>query len=483
MGDELTALSGHEQASLLRSRQISPVELTAAYLAQIERWDGQLKAWITVDGERALSRARQAESEILAGNYRGPLHGIPYGVKDQMHAVGFPTTLATRVLDPEETVAPGNAAVIDSLDAAGAILLGKQNLHEFGKGGTLTFPFGQPRNPWNPAYSASSSSTGSGIAPAARMCTYSLAEDTGGAIRGPAALNGVVGLRPTYGRVSRHGAVMAAYTSDTIGPLARTVGDVAQVLEAIAGPDPRDPLCSRRPTEPYAAGLATSLKGKRLAVIREVAWGSGTSDEVKTAFSAALDMLRDLGAEIEEISLPLALYAVPLQLLSADADVAAWFVEKYMRERYDRFDVGTRTRLAASALIPATVYNRAMRARVIVREQVLAATRNADALICPTMIRPTKPIDQEREEISSCDDAVVRLMERRIGVYPFSLANVPAISVPMGFCSAGMPLALQFAARPFAEASLLSIAHAYEQAAGWFRQLPQLDATLAPMAA
>ncbi|MCK0207503.1 amidase family protein [Starkeya koreensis] len=483
MSEELTALSGGEQATLIARREISPVELVRAYLARIEASDDTLRAWITVDGERALAAARTAESEIAAGRYRGALHGIPYGVKDQMHAVGFPTTLATRVLDPEEMVAPHNAAVIERLDAAGAILLGKQNLHEFGKGGTIDFPYGQPRNPWNPAYSASSSSTGSGIAPAARMCTFSLGEDTGGSVRGPAAMNGVAGLRPTYGRVSRYGAVMEAYTTDTIGPLARSVADIATVLGAIAGHDPRDPLTSPRPVEDYAAGLGRPLKGRRLAIVREIAWGPGTTDEVKTVFAAAVEVLRGLGAEIEEVSLPLALYAVPLQLLSTDADVAATFVKKYLRERYERFDTGTRTRLAASSLIPATVYNRAMRARAIVRQQVLDAVRRYDALIGPTMIRPTKPIEQEQEKVESSDEAVMRLMERRIGVYPFSLANVPALSVPMGFCANGLPLALQFAGKPFDEATLLNIAYGYEREAGWWRQLPDLERTLAPMAA
>ncbi len=357
MSDELTALSGSEQARLIESRQISPVDLVKAYLARIECWDDVLRAWITVDGDRALAAARTAEDEIAAGRYRGPLHGIPYGVKDQMHAVGFPTTLATKVLDPGEMVAPCNAAVIERLDQAGAILLGKQNLHEFGKGGTIDFPYGQPRNPWNPAYSASSSSTGSGIAPAARMRTFSLGEDTGGSVRGPAALNGIAGLRPTYGRVSRFGAVMEAYTTDTIGPLARTVADIATVLEVIAGHDARDPLSSRRPVDRYAAGLDRPIKGRRLAIVSEIAWGPGTTDEVKAVFAKAVEVLRALGAEIEEVSLPLALYAVPLQLLSTDADVAAYVVKKYLRERYDRFDTGTRTRLAASSLIPATVYN------------------------------------------------------------------------------------------------------------------------------
>jgi aspartyl-tRNA(Asn)/glutamyl-tRNA(Gln) amidotransferase subunit A len=479
VSDELTALCGDEQAKLIRCRAISPVDLVQAYLARIERWDGILRAWISVDGERAIAAARTAEQEITSGHYRGPLHGIPYGVKDQMHAVGFPTTMGTRVLDPHETVAPCNAAVIERLDAAGAILLGKQNLHEFGKGGTIDLPFGQPRNPWNPAYSSSSSSSGSGIAPSAGMCTFAIGEDTGGSIRDPAAMNGVVGLRPTYGLVSRYGAVAQAYTSDTIGPLARTVRDVAGVLEVIAGHDQRDPLSSRRSVGPYVATLDRPIKGLRLAVVREMTWGAGTTDEVKTVFQVALDVLRSLGAQIEEVSLPLAGYAVPLQLLTADADVASHFVKNYLRDRYDRFDVGTRTRLAAASLVPATVYNRAMRARVLVRQEVLEATKAYDALVCPTIARATKPIEQEQETIETSDDAVVRLMGRRISAYPFSVANVPAISLPMGFASNGLPLAIQLATKPFDEATLFNVAHAYERAAGWWQSRPDLERTLA----
>jgi aspartyl-tRNA(Asn)/glutamyl-tRNA(Gln) amidotransferase subunit A len=479
---DLVNMSCWEQAELVRTRSISPVDLLKAYLDRIEAFDGVLRAWITVRPEAALARARKAEAEIGRGECRGPLHGIPYGVKDQMHALGFPTTLGTRVLEESETVAPCTATVIERLDSAGAILLGKQNLHEFGKGGTIDFPFGQPRNPWHPNYSASSSSTGSGIAPAAGMCGFSIGEDTGGSIRGPASCNGVVGMRPTYGRVSRFGGVMHAYTSDTFGPLARTVRDAANVLQAIAGHDPRDPLSSARPVPDFSARLGQSIEGVRLAVFREIAWGPGTSSEVKNAFAAALDLLRSLGAEINEVSLPLARHAVSLQLLTADADVASWFLQNYLRDRYDRFDAGTRTRLAAAALIPAAAYNRAMRARVLVRRQVLDALRHCDALICPTNITAPKLIQAVQEKVSSAEEVGSRLLERRISVYPFSLSNVPAISVPCGFSKAGLPIGLQFAARPFAEDRLFSIAHAYEQAAGWHAIHPDLPATLAAAA-
>lgn len=478
----LAHLSGAEQARLIRRRDISPVDLIRAALDRIGRYDGRLRAWITVDPDRAFAAAKRAEAEIGRGAYRGPLHGLPYGVKDQMHALGFPTTLGTRVLDAHETVAPCDAAVVERLEAAGAILIGKQNLHEFGKGGTIDFPFGQPRNPWHPDYSASSSSTGSGIAPAAGMCSFSIGEDTGGSIRGPASCCGVVGLRPTYGRVSRHGAVMHAYTSDTLGPLARTVEDAALVLSAIAGHDPRDPLSSDRPVPDYAAGLGKELRGKRLGVVREIAWGSGASDEVKGAFAVALDVLRQEGTEIEEVSLPLAKHAVALQLLTADADVASWFLANYLRDRYDRFDVGTRTRLAAAALIPASAYNRAMRARALVRAQVLDALRGVDALVCPTNVTAPKPIEAVQEKVRADAEVTPRLIERRISLYPFSLSNVPAISVPCGFSEAGLPIGLQFAAKPFDEAGLFAVAHAYERAGGWGLRAPDLDRTLAEAA-
>jgi aspartyl-tRNA(Asn)/glutamyl-tRNA(Gln) amidotransferase subunit A len=480
---DLVNLSGAEQGRLIQSRKISPVELVSAYLDRIEEFDSTLRAWINVRPEAALEKARQAEDEILRGGYRGPLHGLPYGVKDQIHAMGFPTTLGTRVLDESETHPPHDATVIERLDAAGAILLGKQNLHEFGKGGTIDFPFGQPRNPWHPRYTASSSSSGSGIAPAAGMCTFSLGEDTGGSIRGPASCNGVVGLRPTYGRVSRFGGVMEAYTTDTIGPLARTVEDAANILHSIAGGDPRDPLSSTRPVSHYAQMLGGGIKGMRLGVVREIAWGRGTSAEVQDAFRRAVEVLRALGAEVTELSLPWVGFSVPLLLLSTDADVASWFLKKYLRDRYDRFDIGTRTRLAAATLIPATVYNRAMRARVLVRNQVLEALRECDALICPTNVTAPKLIEANQETVSDDrDDVVARLIERRISLYPFSLANVPAVSVPAGFSKEGLPLALQIAGRPFAEATILRVAHTYEQATEWHLRHPDLQESIAKAA-
>lgn len=479
---DLHYMSALEQADLIRTRQISPVDLVTASLDRIEAYDDTLRAWITVNPELALQQARTAETEIAGGSYRGPLHGLPYGVKDQMHAVGFPTTLGTHVLNEEETVAPGDAAAITRLKEAGAILIGKQNLHEFGKGGTIDFPFGQPRNPWNPEYSPSSSSSGSGIAPAAGLCSFSIGQDTGGSVRGPASFNGIVGMRPTHGRISRQGCIMHAYTTDTLGPLGRSVADVAAVLGAISGFDAADVLSARAEVPDFAAGLDVGVKGMRFAVVREMAWGDATDPQVKAAFTRAVDVLAGLGAEIEEVSLPLAKWAVPLQLLTADADVASYFLANYLRDRYERFDRGTRTRLVASSLVPVSIYNRAMRARVLVRAQVMEAIGRYDALLSPTNVAPPKPIEATQERVDIKGELVARLIERRICHYPFSLANVPALTVPMGFSAAGLPMALQIAGKRFDEVTLFRVGAAFEAATDWHRQHPDLERTLKQVA-
>lgn len=473
--NELVFLGAAEQGRLIRSRKLSPVELVRACLARIERFDGVLRAYITVCADEALAQARQAEREITAGNHRGPLHGIPFGVKDQLCTRGIRTTLGSRIM--ADHVPDFDATVIARLRAAGAILIGKENLHEFGKGGTHVFPFGQPRNPWDPERTPSSSSSGSGIAPAAGFCSGSLGEDTGGSVRGPAAANGVVGLRPTYGRVSRHGGVMHAWTGDTIGPLTRTVRDNAIFLGAIAGFDAYDALASRRPVPNYAAALKADLKGLRLALVKEMAWAEGVHPEVRVAFEHALAVLKQLGAEVGEVSLPWARHAIPLQMLTSDADVAAMYVP-LLRSRWHEFDVGTRTRMASAALVPAAVYSRAMRARAVVRGQILSALGQWDALLSPANLNPPALIDDAREKVEANGDVEKHLILRRICTHPFGVANVPALVLPMGYTRDGLPLGLQIAARPFAEETVYRVGHAYEQATPWHTRHPDLERTL-----
>jgi aspartyl-tRNA(Asn)/glutamyl-tRNA(Gln) amidotransferase subunit A len=465
----------------MRDRKLSPVELVRACLERIGRYDGVLRAYITVLSEQALAQAQEAEREIAAGKYRGPLHGLPFGIKDQFCTRGIRTTLGSRIT--ADYVPDHDAAVIEQLRAAGAILIGKENLHEFGKGGTNVFPYGQPRNPWNPGHNPASSSSGSGIAPAAGFSSGSLGEDTGGSVRSPAAANGIVGLRPTFGRVSRYGGVMYGWTADTVGPLTRTVEDNALFLQAIAGHDPRDPLSSTRPVPDYAAALRPDVRGLTLAVVRELTWPDGVHAEVRSAMEAALDVLRRLGARVKEISLKLAKHAVPLQLLTSDSDIAAMMLQRWLRTRWNDFDVGTRTRLAAGCLVPAAVYHRAMRARVLVRREILDALAGCDALLCPAALSPPGRIDAAREQVDSPEDMDQKVLLRRISTYPFSLANIPAIALPMGYAKNGLPVSLQVAAKPFDEATVFRVAHAYERATAWHQRHPDLARTLQQAAA
>ena len=472
---ELVFLSIARQAELIRERALSPVELVRAYLGRIARYDGVLRAYITVCAEEALAAAADAEREIAAGRYRGPLHGIPFGAKDQLCTRGIRTTVGSKVMS--DYVPDFDATVIARLAQAGAILIGKENLHEFGKGGTNVFPYGQPRNPWDPARNPGSSSSGSGIAPAAGLCSASLGEDTGGSVRGPAAACGAVGLRPTFGRVSRHGGVMYGWTADTIGPITRTVEDNALILKAIAGHDEADPLTGTRAVPDYTAGLGSDIRGLRLGVVAEMAWPEGVDPEVRAAFQAAIDVLKDLGAELAEISLPWAKHAIPLNMLTSDADVASMYLP-LLRTRWHEFDVGTRTRMATAALVPAAIYSRAMRARAVVRNQILDALQSCDALICPTSLKPPARIEDAREKVESKADVAQRLILRRISTHPFGTANVPALALPMGFTREQLPLSLQIAGRPYGEETVYRIGHAYERATAWHEQHPDLDRTL-----
>jgi aspartyl-tRNA(Asn)/glutamyl-tRNA(Gln) amidotransferase subunit A len=479
--DELVFLSAAEQGRLIRDRKLSPVDLMRACLERIERYDPVLRACITVLAEPALAQAREAEREIQRGGWRGPLHGLPYGVKDQLCTRGVRTTAGSRIL--ADHVPDFDATVITRLRAAGAILISKENLHEFGKGGTNVFPYGQPRNPWHPDHTPAGSSSGSGIAPAAGFCSGSLGEDTGGSVRSPAAANGIVGLRPTFGRVSRHGGLMYGWTADTIGPLTRTVEDNALFLGAIAGHDPADPLTSTRAVPDYAAALTPDLRGLTLAVVREMSWPDGVHAEVRAAMEAALVVLRELGATVKEISLRLAKYSVPLQLLTSDSDIASMMLKRWLRTRWEDFDVGTRTRLAAGCLIPAAVYHRAMRARALVRKEVLEALAGCDALLCPTNLNPPGRNEAVREKVETEEDMGGKVLLRRISTYPFSTANVPALAVPMGYTKNGLPVSLQIAAKPFDESTMFRVAHAYERATPWHRRHPDLAHTLQQAAA
>jgi len=468
-GDDVAFLGARRLGALVRERKVSPVEIVRLYLDRIERLDSRLRAYITVLPDAALDTARRAEAAVMRGDALGPLHGVPYAVKDQLDTAGVRTTSGSRIL--EHHVPGEDATTIARLNAAGGILLGKLNLTEFALGGTQQFPFGQPRNPWNLEHDPGGSSSGSGIAVAAGLCAASLGEDTGGSVRSPASFCGVVGLRPTWSRVSRHGSFPLSWSMDTPGPLARTVEDVACLLQVIAGYDPKDALSSREPVPDYARSLAGGVRGLRIGIIRELTFGPETEDEVKTAVVEAARRLGELGAVTEEVSLRLVPLAGAVFMALADSDGAGVHYG-WLRTRAADYDQGTRRRLLTASLIPAVIQQRAARARALLRDEMRAALARHDLLLCPTAHQAAPPIAAARGVITSRHEVAGRFFTRRSYVTPAALAGLPAIAVPCGFTRSGMPLSLQLIARHFDEATLLRAAHAYEQSCEWWTRRP-----------
>lgn len=472
-------MSLSELGARLRALELSPVELVERSLARIERYDGVLRSHISVFADRARGQARQAEREIAAGAWRGPLHGVPYGVKDQLHTQGDRTTLGSRVL--ADAVSSETATTVARLEDAGAILIGKHNLHELGKGGTVEFPFGYPRNPWHLQASSSSSSNGSGVAVAAGLNAFALGEDTGGSIRGPAAAMNLVGLRPTFGRVSRHGGVMYGWMADTIGPLTRTVADAAIVLGVIAGHDPLDPLTSRAPVPDYLAALGDDVRGLRIGLVPELTWVDGLHPAVERAMRQAIEVFESAGVRVEEVSLPTTRRTSALTSATTDVDVAAVVMQRFLRDRWDDLDIATRTRMAAAALVPGALQSRAMRMRALLRREVLGALERYDALLSPANLAPPPWLDGRREEQAAGDrSSVVRAAApSRHTARPFAIANTPTIAVPAGFSDDGRPVSLQLAGRRLDEATVFRLAAAYEHATDWHQRVPDLDRTIA----
>ena len=328
-----------EQAAMLRAREISPVDLTRAYLDRIAALNDQLGAYITVMADHALAQARQAEADLQAGNDKGALHGIPIAVKDIIHVQGTLTTAGSKVL--ADFTPDHDSTITRRLHAAGATLLGKLNLSEFAIGGTIEHPFGTPRNPWNTDHTAGGSSSGSGIATAAGLCAGALGSDTGGSVRGPAAFCGIVGLRPTYGRVTRHGVIPMCWSMDTVGPMTRTVADCALMLNAIAGKDPLDPASANAPVPDHTATLHDGIQGLRIALPTEMFAFEGLDDDVRQTVLRAVAVLEEHGASAHEISLPMSENSGAVFIGAADVECAAYHADN-LRTRGNDYDWSTR---------------------------------------------------------------------------------------------------------------------------------------------
>ena len=471
MSDDVVYLSAARQAVLIRERKLSPVEAVRAYLERIDRLDGRLRAYITVTREAALDAARRAEEAVMAGGALGPLHGVTFAVKDQFNTRGVKTTAGSRLL--ADNVTDDDATVVARLAAAGGILLGKLNLTEFALGGTIHYPFGQPRNPWNTDHDTGGSSAGSGAATAAALCAVSLGEDTGGSVRSPASWCGVAGHRPTWGLVSRAGCIPLAWSLDAPGPLGRTVEDCALVLGLIAGHDPRDPLTARRTVPDYRAALTGDVRGLRVGVIRELTLGNETDPEMREGVLAATKVLVGLGAVVEEVSLPLVPRAGAAFMALCDSEGAARHL-KTLRARPNDYDEGTRRRLLTAALLPAGLVHKAQQARAQIRAQINEALTRYDVLAAPTAPRPAPTIANYTAPITSKAQAITHFFTRRSFPTPASLAGTPAMAVPCGFSAAGLPLSLQIIGRRFEDAAVLRVGHAYERATAWHTRRPPL---------
>lgn len=457
MSADLAYLSISELAAGYRRGTLSPVEVTRAALERIEREEKYLNAYILVTGDRALEQARSAEARIRRGD-ASPLCGVPYSLKDIFDVAGLPMTCASNVLRGH--LSATTAFVARRLADAGAVLLGKNNMLEFAYGETHP-DFGNTPNPWSAERSAAGSSTGSAVSVCAGQAYFSIGTDTGGSIRLPASYCGLAGVKPTYGRVSRSGVVALCWSCDFVGPLARSAADAALVLGAIAGHDPSDPTSSRRPVPDYAAASGRPVRGLRVGVVRRE-FEEHLDADVRDAATQALDVLRDLGMEVVEVSPPPFEHAV-LALLTILLVEASSIHRTWMAERPEGYSAAVLERLRQGALIPGVDYLHAQRARREFRDGIARVFQEVDLLVTPT-----SPSVAHRfaDEVPGRD---LTPYVRRTG--PFNLTGYPAISIPCGM-SGGLPLGLQLVARYFAEDVMFAAADAYQRATDWHRRRP-----------
>ncbi len=440
-------------AQKLRAREISPVEITQAYLDRIEAVDERLLSYITVTADVARAMARTAEAEIMAGKWRGPFHGVPIALKDLCYTKGILTTGGSKILG--DFVPDYDCTLWARLAAAGAVLLGKLNLHEFAYGATSRNPhWGAVHNPYDLDRIPGGSSGGSGAAIVARTAAATIGTDTGGSIHIPAACCGCVGLKQTWSRVSRYGVMPLADTLDHAGPMTRTARDAALMLNIIAGHDPNDSTSSHEPVPDFTKGLGGDLKGLRLGVIREL--NTRLSDPVSRSFNAALRQLASLGAAVDEVSMPSFAEGEQVAMVVLMAE-ALEFHEQWIRERPGDYGGDVRSLLEISMTITAANYVRAQRERNLMLADALEALKDRAALLAPTHATVAPRIDDDQYDVV---DNFVRFTG------PFNATGQPVAAIPTGVSNDGLPLSMQIIGKPFDEVTVLRVADAYERARG-----------------
>ncbi len=461
---ELPFLSAGDLSRLIQSKEVSPIEATEAYLDRIESEDFRFHSYLTVMREQALADATQAEMDIAFGNHRGPMHGVPVAVKDQFWSKGVRSTGGSRIL--ADFVPDEDATVITNLRNAGAVVLGKTNMTEFAITG-FSHRFSTPRNPWDIDTYTGGSSSGSGAATAAYLCASSLGEDTGGSIRFPATWCGLVGIRPSWGLVSRYGVMRGVWSMDTVGPISRTVEDAAITLAAIAGHDPKDPYSSQEPVPDYQQSLGGDLKGMSVGVITEFMDSDLVEPSVRQAVADSFATLGELGATVETVSMPLSTDAgvASAVLLAVEPALAQ---QDWIKENIQDYGHDVRNLLLTGSLIPAQAYYKAQQLRTMLRQQVLDSLEKYDVLVLPTSGKGAQPRVEDPPITSKETSGRLAFLFTRI----FNLASCPAMSVPCGFDDRNMPVGLQIGAKPGAEETIFKVAHAYEQATTWHTVRP-----------
>jgi aspartyl-tRNA(Asn)/glutamyl-tRNA(Gln) amidotransferase subunit A len=456
-----------EAARLIAAKELSPLDLTRACLERVHKLDGQLHAFVHLTEERALAEARAAEAAIMAHGPKGPLHGIPIGLKDIVDTKGIPTTCQSKLL--QDNIPDTDATCAEKLAAAGTVLIGKTTTHEFADGGpSFDLPKPPARNPWNTEHFTAGSSSGTGAGIAAGLILGGIGTDTGGSIRGPAALCGITGIKPTYGLVSRSGVAPAAFTLDHIGPMAWTAEDCALMLQALAGHDRHDPASAERSVPDYTAGLGTGIRGVRVGVIHHFhETDHKVSDGTQRGITAAIAAFRDLGAEIREVQLsPLQDWHACGSLISITERAAAY--EEWARTRLDDFSERLRSRLMLGAFVTGVDYVQAMRRRRELRAELQAAIQGLDVVLTATQPSEAAKID----EVPKWD-----LFGSPNFTMPFNVAGYPAISVCAGFGAGDLPVAIQLVAKPFREPTLFRVADAFEKATPFRNRRPALVET------
>lgn len=475
--DAITDLTASELGRNIRDGSLSPVEVTRAHLDRIERYNESYRAFITVSAEHALSAAKQAEKEIAAGRYRGPLHGVPFGAKDIFDTAGIRTTHGSILY--RDNVPSQNAEAIDRLEKSGAILVGKCNTHEFAAGSTtINRSYGTARNPWDPDRIVGGSSGGSACALAARMMAIALGSDTGGSIRTPAALCGVVGIKPTMGRISLRGVYQNVPTIDHAGPMARTVTDAALALQVTSGYDPLDPQSIDMPIPDFTKDIESGVKGARLAVSRDFTQNAEVDSEIERAFETALDVLRELGAIVEEIPFDGADRFPDLFRRIAGPEFSEVHRANFTKHP-DTFDAEVRERLDWSLQVPLDDYVRALRERRLIIREVAQLMQRYDAMLSPAVPVAAAKISTRSSTMNGREVDYKNL--HRPFQSAHNLTGCPAMTLPMGFDRQGLPIAIQVASGHWRESDMLRVARAYEAATPELRgNAPKLEPAVEP---